>query len=405
VLAILGHAGAYFAGRQDEGLQRLQPLLRNLDIGAPSPGVAALTCTVGALLYAVGRYGEAVPVFERAAALARALRDDHLLVEAETRRGKALQLLGQGEEALRVLEEILPRAETLGSPILLFLCLHHLAAVARDRGEFAACRNYAERGLVWSERVQDSHFIAVTTWDRGMSAFYTGDWQQARLDIEQAVTLTRPHGTPLGAYLLLHLGLLCLVEGMWDDAVEYLEEGNRVAGADLEARRLAQGMLAERDLLAGEPGAARDRILPLLDQPGLQEWTVTGLLPVLAWAQLELGEVEEAALVIGQAVVRARAQHMRIALVDALRVRAMVALRRGEPEEAARSLDEGLTLARCMPYPYAEARLLQVYGREQTQPGNRSSGRERLEAALAIFQRLGARKDVERTEQWLAAHC
>jgi hypothetical protein len=113
--------------------------------------------------------------------------------------------------------------------------------------------------------------------------------------------------------------------------------------------------------------------------------------------------VEQAAQVSEQAVVRAQAQHIWIALVDALRVHALVALRQGYWEEAARSLEEGVTLAQRMHYPYAEARLLQVYGQVPTRSGERVPGRERLEAALAIFQRLGARKDLERTEQLLAS--
>jgi hypothetical protein len=36
-----------------------------------------------------------------------------------------------------------------------------------------------------------------------------------------------------------------------------------------------------------------------------------------------------------------------------------------------------------------------------SQKGEQVQGRERLEEGLAIFQRLGARKDVERTEQAL----
>jgi tetratricopeptide (TPR) repeat protein len=56
--------------------------------------------------------------------------------------------------------------------------------------------------------------------------------------------------------------------------------------------------------------------------------------------------------------------------------------RLGRFEEAAVVLEEGLALARSLPNPYAEARLLEQRG-------------ERDEA-LAIFQRLGATADVER---------
>jgi hypothetical protein len=87
--------------------------------------------------------------------------------------------------------------------------------------------------------------------------------------------------------------------------------------------------------------------------------------------------------------------------VDALRVQAMVATRQGRWEDAERILEEGLSLARSMSYPYAEGRLLQVYGEMHEVKGGPEPARERLEAALAIFRRLGARKDIERVEQTL----
>jgi hypothetical protein len=56
-----------------------------------------------------------------------------------------------------------------------------------------------------------------------------------------------------------------------------------------------------------------------------------------------------------------------------------------------------------MPYPDGEAHLLQVYGQMHVAKGEPGPARARLEAALAIFQRLGARKDAERAEGTLTA--
>jgi hypothetical protein len=56
-----------------------------------------------------------------------------------------------------------------------------------------------------------------------------------------------------------------------------------------------------------------------------------------------------------------------------------------------------------MRYPYAEARLLHVYGELDLQTGRTGPARERLGAALAIFRRLGAQADAERVAQESAA--
>jgi tetratricopeptide (TPR) repeat protein len=171
---------------------------------------------------------------------------------------------------------------------------------------------------------------------------------------------------------------------------------------------MVQSLLAERDLRAGHPHAVRTRLAPRLDRPGADRtlledgWQVMPLLVLLAWAHLELGEVTRAAEMVAQAIIRERVSHTRLALVEALWVQAMALTRQERWAAAEHALEEGLALARSMPYPYAEARLLHVYGQMHARKGEPEPARVRLEAALAIFERLGARKDTERVEQAIA---
>jgi tetratricopeptide (TPR) repeat protein len=131
----------------------------------------------------------------------------------------------------------------------------------------------------------------------------------------------------------------------------------------------------------------------------MEEWHVTELLPLLAWAHLELGELGQAADVVVRAIARAHRQTQHLSLVDALRVQALVAIRQEHWDEARRCLEEALALTRRMGYPYGEARVLRVYGLMYAHKGETEPAREWLEAARTIFRRLGARKDVEQTEQ------
>ncbi|MGH2409972.1 MAG: hypothetical protein ACRDGS_06320, partial [Chloroflexota bacterium] len=132
------------------------------------------------------------------------------------------------------------------------------------------------------------------------------------------------------------------------------------ASGDLQARRWAATTMAEVDILEDRAGAARDRLIPLLDREGLKECDVTTFLPILAWAYLELGDRDRAALEITRALARSRPEGMRLVIVEALRVQAMIALRQERWEEAAGCLEDGIALARAMPYPAAEAQLLQL---------------------------------------------
>jgi tetratricopeptide (TPR) repeat protein len=84
-------------------------------------------------------------------------------------------------------------------------------------------------------------------------------------------------------------------------------------------------------------------------------------------------------------------------------VAGLAAARQGRWTEAQDALQEGLTLARRIGYPYGEARLLQGLGELYTHLGQPEAARERLAAALSRLQRLGARQDAARVAQALAA--
>jgi hypothetical protein len=112
-----------------------------------------------------------------------------------------------------------------------------------------------------------------------------------------------------------------------------------------------------------------------------------------------LGDVGAADQVVARAIAGARDEQARLLLTEALQVQAMVRIKQGRWDEAERALEEGLSLARGMPYPYAEARLLHVCGALHLQKREPEPGRQRLEEALAILRRLGALRDAERVAQ------
>jgi tetratricopeptide (TPR) repeat protein len=110
---------------------------------------------------------------------------------------------------------------------------------------------------------------------------------------------------------------------------------------------------------------------------------------LLPWAYLEMGEVERAAELIEAVVADARAQGMRVRLADALRILALVHLRRGQRAEATDALDDACAQARSIPYPWAEAKALYVYGQLHTATGEPNQARKKYEQALAICDHQG----------------
>jgi tetratricopeptide (TPR) repeat protein len=139
-----------------------------------------------------------------------------------------------------------------------------------------------------------------------------------------------------------------------------------------------------------------------LDREGLVELQVNPLLTLLVWAHLDLGEVEAAEVLATQTVQRLHDQQDHLTLVDALRAQAAVWIQQRRWDEAETALGEALALARQMPYPYAEAKLLSTYGDLLVASGQPVRAREQYAAALAILQPLGEVPYAERIKRALA---
>jgi hypothetical protein len=160
--------------------------------------------------------------------------------------------------------------------------------------------------------------------------------------------------------------------------------------------------LAERDLLAGQKASAYTRLVLFLSQANRESIYVKEYLPRLAWAMLELGEDSKAQTLLAELMAEARETQMRPALIEALRVLALVWIKQHRWEEAEHTLEETLALCQALLHLYAEAKTLPIFGQLHLQQGAIMLAREHLEAALVILDKLGERLYTSRIEQVLA---
>jgi tetratricopeptide (TPR) repeat protein len=406
VTAALGRAHAIRL-TPHEGLALLTALLERVERHGASPlPLATLYEALGWLLFTAGQYDAALAACERAAALAQVAGDARTRMLADVQRVNLLQLLGRFGEALRVGQGVLPLTEEvadLGCVARVACCMGYIHAL---QGAFALSRRLLDQAVAAVAQMENPSRLAFGLATRGWLSVLEGDWPGARADLDRALAASRQADRSwYSSYPLVFLARLSLAEDAGGAATAAVREALALSegSGDLQGLRYAAGVMAEIEILEGRAEAAGARLAPLLDRPGLEECDVTLLLPVLAWAYLELGHVDLAADTVEQALTRARREEMRLVLVEALRVQTIVALRREQWDRAARSLEEGLALAQALPYPHAEARLLHLGGLLHVQQEEVESARERLEAARAIFARLGARMDRERVEQALGA--
>src|SRR5205085_7103903 len=112
----------------------------------------------------------------------------------------------------------------------LSIALMVLSCQYEDCGEFEQSRRYGERAFAVAESSGDPVLLALMTTRRGMTAFYVGEWRQARAHFEHAVAIDRQVGLSWVSACCLHdLGRLDVEEGAWDEAVRCLEEGLTIA--------------------------------------------------------------------------------------------------------------------------------------------------------------------------------
>ncbi len=312
-------------GTSQEGLTRLLPLLERLPTTGASRGAAAFYVALAYLYKGVGLYSEQVAAAEQAAALARVIGDDALLTTALERRASALLTLGRLEETCRELtDEVIPASETAGNLWTLITALDNLAGAYAFSGDYQQARASLEQAIALDERLGDPAEMAYLLYGRGLNAFALGEWKRARPNFERAATLVGSTGQFWYATYPSHgLGVLCLAEGREEEAAHYLTQALRLAQQhhDQQALCWVKATLAEWDLLSGRPEAARERLAPLLDAPGLMVSYSRESLSLLPWVYLELGEVDQAPAELAQVLSTARQARMNPTLVQALRVR------------------------------------------------------------------------------------
>jgi tetratricopeptide (TPR) repeat protein len=392
-------------GTAAEGLPVVTDLLQYLTArGLSTGGLAKLQIGLGRLYFSADRYREMGEAQGRAAELAQAAGDDRLRAVAQGLRAIALCELGQIDEGKRTLEEACQLMEASGDDWSLITALNNLAYIYHDEGAFDRALDCLQRALALAERIGDIENIAFMAYGCGQEAFFLGDWTRARADYERAVALIREVGDGRGAsYPPGKLAHLALAEGRLDEAMRYSESALDVATRkrDAQSLRYVHITLAEYELLDGHPEAARARLLPLLDAPGEEKASGIKLLPLLAWAHLETGDVAESQAVLEQCMRRATHAQQRLILIDAWRVAAMIATRQEQWQVAYAAVEQALALVRCMRYPYAEAKVRYASGLAHLRAGEPEAGRDQLRAALAILGGLGERLYAQHVEREL----
>lgn len=397
----------HYRGRPEEGIARIQEaeagLTRRFPTVKGSAVVADLYAALALDLWPMARYSEVLVAAEHAVTLARG--EDYLRSRAVAMAvlGMALTMVGPLSEARRVLDEATTLLRFVGDTWWMANAVGNAGRALLDEGELSKGREYLERSLALIAPWHDRDEAAWTEGNLAEVSFLAGRWADARATYEGAIRMARDvHSQRHLSLVLVHLAEVCAAEGKWEEASGYIDEGLAIGEtcSAVPALRKGQRLLAERDLEQGRALAAIDRLRPLLEVPE-RDWPRAFPPPILAEAYLELGDVGRAEELVRQRVQRFRGQNHRRALAVWLRVLGMILGRQHHWKESKQVFAEAVALARTMPYPYAEGRTLYEWAQVHLQCGEPERARNQMIEARATFRRLGARRDVQWTEQSL----
>jgi tetratricopeptide (TPR) repeat protein/transcriptional regulator with XRE-family HTH domain len=395
----------------DEAVARTHAVLVRVDLSDVSTlaptlvSAAAGVYTNLAWIYSTsGRHADTLGPASRAVELARAAGDEKLLALA------LFRLIGNpgfDGDVMASFHDLLALAERTGQTAMVVTAHNNIGGMLIEAGEFALARPHIEQAVAMAERRQDPRHLAWQLHNFTWFLFDSGDWPRARETYARAEAIMREvdrHGANWQSVAMSIVpGRFALVEGREEEGRRLLEQAiERIKKVGTHfVLPFPVGALAEADLLAGRTESAQLRLTSFLPDPAHAEDNDVTLLPLLAWAEGALGQLEQAEA----RLKRFLAGEASLVRVDALRVRGLLATMQGDWDTAAKALDEALERTRVIPSPYAELKALWVYGQLEAARSDPAAARKHLKQALLICDRLGEglyRKYVERDLRRLA---
>ncbi|WP_063759852.1 helix-turn-helix transcriptional regulator [Streptomyces sclerotialus] len=331
------------------------------------------------------------------------------------------------------LAQALPRT-AFGSGMLRFAQVAALGIAGATSEGLACVRELPARVLVQED---DADLLL----GRGALRLWSDDLKEGHADLRAALPLCRRGPAALQVLARVLLGEAEFRLGRWDDAALHLESASSTCtdtgqlwlapmaygqaaivlaarGAQERAARYLQTLRADNvqcdeelagcygarahaqlAVLCGAPEQAVSALRPVLDgavrvDPGVVTWA-----DLLAESLVELGEYDEAEIVLGRLEETAAARRRHSALASVGRIKGGLLSARHDKEAAERAYLDGLGHADQVGNPFERARLTLDFGAFLRRTGRRSEAAAHLRRSMAAFTELGAAPYLARCER------
>jgi tetratricopeptide (TPR) repeat protein len=363
-------------GDFDAALDAFERMLRlSWVVAARAKGAVAFN-KLGRLWRQKGNLDLALEYLERGLELFRQCGDKRGIATSLDDIGQLLWMLGRYEEALDRSAKALEMRREIGDKRSIAVSLSNIGNIEKDRGLFDEAESCYREAMQLRRQVGDRSGYVISHNNLGALAFERGDLQQARDAWEDALVEAEQIGAlPLQMILLNNIGEAALHMGKLADARMRIERAMALA-ADMEDQRGRAEILRNLALLELKEGNAEDA--RRYGQECLELARRIHLREMVGRALMALGEIHAATL-FDESAQPTGGQP------------------RGEPagpgngRRAEDCFRKAVKVFREMRNEAELAKALKRLGEYLVEHGRPRDGRETLEEAVTIFERLGMR--------------
>ncbi len=373
-----------------------------------SAELASLYEDIAHMLWRTGEVNKALPWAEKALELAKKLDAHEVIARSYTTLGTIFSNTGDIGKAVECLERALKIALD-NSFVEVALHAYNNLAVAFPEHEYERRLECYEKGFELAKKVGDIFYRSWIGANLSDVYFGMGNMDKVVPLVEESLELDRKAGnmTHLAMYAGA-LGFYYQVLGDWERSERCMEEARTLSRKlnDFQATSSSYGYSGWFHFDKGEYGQAKEYFKKMdeaFEKAGAKQQQMWALRFVI-WTHIMLGELEQAGHLIhslGDYAAKAKNREF-IAVADVLR--AMLLRQQEKWEESLEYFAKGLLefealgarkwniywFSKLVLFEYARAYL------KRDQEGDKEKAHDLLDQALETFQKMGAKKDIEK---------
>jgi eukaryotic-like serine/threonine-protein kinase len=396
-------------GSVEQARMNFDEALRILEAEPESDGLAALYAARAHMSFFTEDMTKARSWAEKALELAKKLNASEAIASSYITLGGVLDAIGEKEKGIECIEKALKIALDNGHVAVALRAYNNLAdgLPAEENERRLDCY---EKGLELAKKAGD---IFHNCWFGNMLAgmhLNMGNSDKALTLAEQSESIGRKIGSSWNLSISTEiLGWVYHVSGEWNKGEQYAKESLSIAKKTNNTQSISNSYnsLGWFYYDRGEYAKAKesfDEMAEIDEKRGGKALQISKY-QWLAMNDIELGEIDKAKTLLDDLHKFAHEKQNKQLIADEDATRAMLLRAEKKWNESIelfeKSLQENEALGARKWNVYALAKYLYEYARvylERNQPGDKEKARDLLNQALEMFQKMGAKKDIEKVE-------